>query len=202
VLNALPLYSSEFSRLVTCLRQLTVGFSRWGPGFSPKAFHTKIVVNKLALGQVFVPVRRYFPASYHCTNAPHSLNLSSQGWATSLVDVPFTQKLFLQRYSLCRGGNDNEWLRVKKNSRSEFLQIPHFCGTTKVIARILLHHTLSWTYWSCFASQILKFCWPCISVYLSHYLTNLMHKICFTISFISCLYMFRAHVLETCRGMK
>jgi len=28
-----------------------------------------------------------------------------------------------------------------------------------------------------------------------------MHKICFTISFISCLYMFRAHVLETCRGM-
>ena len=59
--------------------------------------------------------------------------------------------------------------------------------------------------------------------YLSQYLTNLMHKISFTISFISCLYMFRAHVLiirrsklhytasgiittisvlETCRGMK
>ena len=33
------------------------------------------------------------------------------------------------------------------------------------------------------------------AVYLSQYLTNLMHKICFTISFISCLYMFRAHVL-------
>ena len=32
-------------------------------------------------------------------------------------------------------------------------------------------------------------------VYLSQYLTNLMHKICFTIRFISCLYMFRAHVL-------
>ena len=31
--------------------------------------------------------------------------------------------------------------------------------------------------------------------YLSQYLTNLMHKICFTINFISCLYMFRAHVL-------
>jgi len=29
---------------------------------------------------------------------------------------------------------------------------------------------------------------------LSQYSTNLMHKICFTISFISCLYMFRAHV--------
>jgi len=44
--------------------------------------------------------------------------------------------------------------------------------------------------------NILTFCWPCcISVYLSQYLTNLMHKICFTISFISCLYMFPAHVL-------
>ena len=31
--------------------------------------------------------------------------------------------------------------------------------------------------------------------YLSQYLTNLMHKICFTISFISCLYIFRSHVL-------
>jgi len=30
--------------------------------------------------------------------------------------------------------------------------------------------------------------------YLSQYLTNLMHKICFTISFISCLYMFRAPI--------
>jgi len=38
-------------------------------------------------------------------------------------------------------------------------------------------------------------------IYSYQYLTNLMHKICFTISFISCLYMFRAHVLETCRGM-
>jgi len=41
-----------------------------------------------------------------------------------------------------------------------------------------------------------------ISSYSSKYLTNLMHKICFAISFISCLYMFRAHVLETCTGMK
>ena len=35
----------------------------------------------------------------------------------------------------------------------------------------------------------------CLPSFLSQYLTNLMHKICFTISFISCLYMFRAHVL-------
>ena len=41
----------------------------------------------------------------------------------------------------------------------------------------------------------LTFCWPCISVYLSQYLTNLTHKICVTISFISYLCMFRAHAL-------
>ena len=41
----------------------------------------------------------------------------------------------------------------------------------------------------------LDLCWTCISVYLSEYWTNFMHKICFTISFISCLYMFWAHVL-------
>ena len=38
------------------------------------------------------------------------------------------------------------------------------------------------------------------SMNLSQYLTNLMHKICFTISFISCLYMFRAHVLIISRS--
>ena len=69
--------------------------------------------------------------------------------------------------------------------------------------------------WICF--NILTFCWPCISVYLSQYLTNLMHKICFTISLFhastcfehmctssggqNCLWWW-AHVLETCRGMK
>jgi hypothetical protein len=35
----------------------------------------------------------------------------------------------------------------------------------------------------------------CKKGFLSQYLTNLMHKICFTISFISCLYIFRAYVL-------
>jgi len=48
---------------------------------------------------------------------------------------------------------------------------------------------------NCTQTFFLTFCWPCISVYLSQYLNNLIHKICFTISFISCLYMFRAYVL-------
>jgi hypothetical protein len=39
-----------------------------------------------------------------------------------------------------------------------------------------------------------------IACHLSQYLTNLMHKICFTIGFISCLYMFRAHVLISRRS--
>ena len=45
------------------------------------------------------------------------------------------------------------------------------------------------------STVISTFCSPCILVYLSQYLINLMHKICFTISFISRIYMFRAHVL-------
>jgi len=50
---------------------------------------------------------------------------------------------------------------------------------------------------------VLCYNWACyynIKLFLSQYLTNLMHKICFTISFISCLYMFRAHVLITRRS--
>jgi len=33
------------------------------------------------------------------------------------------------------------------------------------------------------------------AVNLSQYLTNLTHKICFTLTFTLCLYMFRTHVL-------
>ena len=57
------------------------------------------------------------------------------------------------------------------------------------VSKHLYSHEITHSY------QFLTFCWPCIFVYLSQYLTNLMRKICFTASFISCLYMFRAHVL-------
>ena len=50
----------------------------------------------------------------------------------------------------------------------------------------------SYTYIACI---IVKFLYSDQIFHLSQYLTNLMHKICFTVSFISCLYMFRAHVL-------
>jgi len=42
--------------------------------------------------------------------------------------------------------------------------------------------------------NILTICRPCISVYLSQYLTKLMHKICFTISF----YFMSLRVSSTC----
>ena len=42
--------------------------------------------------------------------------------------------------------------------------------------------------------NILTFCWPCISVYLSQYLTNLMHKYLFHNKF----YFMPLHVSSTC----
>jgi len=47
----------------------------------------------------------------------------------------------------------------------------------------------------CCYLELLYKCLATNSRHLSQYSTNLMHKICFKISFISCLYMFRAHVL-------
>ena len=70
------------------------------------------------------------------------------------------------------------------------------------IRKSLFQKITEYKFWVEYIFRFLTFCWPCISVYLSQYLTNFMYKICLTISFISCLYMYRAHVLETCRGMK
>ena len=58
------------------------------------------------------------------------------------------------------------------------------CNTSFPLQELLLHTNAPQCYIIC-----------TLPVYLYQYLTNLMHKICFTISFISCLYMFRAHVL-------
>jgi len=41
-----------------------------------------------------------------------------------------------------------------------------------------------------------------LSIFISVFNQLDAQNFCFTISFISCLYMFRAHVLETYRGMK
>jgi len=62
------------------------------------------------------------------------------------------------------------------------------------VYRASLYNLVNKANFRCFADRA--------SQYIFQYLTKLMQKICFTISSISCLYMFRAHVLETCRGMR
>ena len=47
-------------------------------------------------------------------------------------------------------------------------------------------------------SLFLTFCWPCISAYLSRYLTNLMHKILFYNRF----YFMPLHVSSTCAHLQ
>jgi len=83
--------------------------------------------------------------------------------------------------------------------------IPHHQGHTSSTDFIFYCEIASaWVAYSCDKKKrcLCKRVWRNKCNYLFHYLTNFMHKIFFTKSFISCLYMFRAHVLETCRGMK
>jgi hypothetical protein len=52
-----------------CLWFLTV----WRPRFTPRAIHVGLVVDNVALGQVFPPCPLVFPHQYHSTTAPYSL---------------------------------------------------------------------------------------------------------------------------------
>ena len=90
------------------------------------------------------------------------------------------------------------WLRIGRgecvNGPSGSIQCGEFLTSWEPVSfwsRALLHGVSK--YVSKYKHHFLTFCWPCIAVYLSQYLTNLMHKICFTIIFSSCLYKFRAH---------
>ena len=96
-------------------------------------------------------------------------------------------------------------LYTHRNKASNALQLNtearssnHFCSgkavsipySERVFVALLIQHAKLIGLLYCF--DVL------LTVHLSifiQYLTNLMHKIRFTISFISCLYMFRAHVL-------
>ena len=48
------------------------GFSTRRPGFDSRSFHVRFMVDKVALGQVFLRVLRFFPCQYHSTSAPYS----------------------------------------------------------------------------------------------------------------------------------
>jgi hypothetical protein len=48
---------------VPWLRRSVSGFSPWRPGFNPKSFHVRLVVDKVTLGQFFLRVLRFSPVS-------------------------------------------------------------------------------------------------------------------------------------------
>jgi hypothetical protein len=54
---------------VPWLRRLVAGFSPWRPGFDPWSVHVGFVVDKVALGQVFLRVAG-FPCQFHSSGAP------------------------------------------------------------------------------------------------------------------------------------
>jgi hypothetical protein len=55
---------------VPWLRRLAAGLPPRKPGFDPGSVHVGFVVGKVALGQVFLRVLRFFPRQFHYTGAP------------------------------------------------------------------------------------------------------------------------------------
>jgi hypothetical protein len=55
---------------VPWLRRLVAGLPPRRPGFDPGSVHVGIVVDKVALGQVFPPSTSVFPCQIHSTGAP------------------------------------------------------------------------------------------------------------------------------------
>jgi hypothetical protein len=49
---------------VPCLRRLVAGLSPRRPGFDPGSVHVGFVVDKVALGQVFSRLLRFFPVNF------------------------------------------------------------------------------------------------------------------------------------------
>jgi hypothetical protein len=55
---------------VLWLTPLVAGLSLRGPGFNPGSVHVGFVVGKVALGQVFLRVLRFFLCQFHSPGAP------------------------------------------------------------------------------------------------------------------------------------
>jgi hypothetical protein len=66
-------------RAVPWLRRLVIDLSPRRPVFEPGSMHVGFVVDKVALGQVFLRVLRFFPCQYHSTVFLHT-HISSGGW--------------------------------------------------------------------------------------------------------------------------
>jgi hypothetical protein len=52
------------------LRRLVAYLSPRRPGFFPRSVHVGFVVDKVALGQVFLPSTSVFPCQFHSTGSP------------------------------------------------------------------------------------------------------------------------------------
>jgi hypothetical protein len=52
-----------FSQATPWLRPLVTGLSLWRPGFAPGSVHVEFMVDRVALGQVFVWALQFFPVS-------------------------------------------------------------------------------------------------------------------------------------------
>jgi hypothetical protein len=50
------------------LRQLVTSLSPQGPGFNPRSVHVGFLVERVTMGQVFVPVLQFFHVQYDFTN--------------------------------------------------------------------------------------------------------------------------------------
>jgi hypothetical protein len=61
---------SKLIMAVPWLTRLVAGLSPRRPGFDPGSVRVRIVVDKLALGQVFSPNTSVFPCQFHSTCAP------------------------------------------------------------------------------------------------------------------------------------
>jgi hypothetical protein len=59
-------------KFVIWFRQLIAGLSPWRPWFVPRSFHVGFVVDKVALGQVFLLSPSVFPWQYHSIVALHT----------------------------------------------------------------------------------------------------------------------------------
>ena len=65
-----PLLSATvIYQTVPWLRQLFASLSPWRPGFNPRSVQVGFLVERVTLGQVFVPVLQFFHRQYDFTSA-------------------------------------------------------------------------------------------------------------------------------------
>ena len=85
------------------LRRLVAGLSPQRPGFDPGSVHVGFMVDKVALGHVFLRVLRFSPVNFippvNCKNGKEivfikGLHSKPQGWGASVASAagPFTKK--------------------------------------------------------------------------------------------------------------